>query len=193
MKFTCLAILAAAGIVSAKAQPVEKRESTCIGFDECPTEFPGPFTDGKYPSSYPAGEELAFPSDFHWGVGTAAYQIEGGYNQDGRGASIWDTYTGANTVGMPGSTCKEAPCPVHGNQGLKGATGNVANDHYNKWEEDVATMKALGIPEYRFSFSWPRIVPTGVLGKDREGLNKKGLQFYHNLVDELIANDITPV
>eukprot|EP00121_Abeoforma_whisleri_P013729 Awhi_evm2s12671 len=94
---------------------------------------------------------------------------------------------------MPGSTCKEAPCPVHGNQGLKGATGNVANDHYNKWEEDVATMKALGIPEYRFSFSWPRIVPTGVLGKDREGLNKKGLQFYHNLVDELIANDITPV
>ena len=60
-------------------------------------------------------------------LGTAAYQIEGAYNEDGRGASIWDTFSGANTVGMPGSACSEMPCSVNSIQGIKGATGNVAN------------------------------------------------------------------
>lgn len=68
-------------------------------------------------------------------LGTASYQIEGAYNEDGRGASIWDTFSGANTVGMPGSVCKATPCPVNSVQGIRGATGNVANNHYHKYKQ----------------------------------------------------------
>ncbi|KNC76787.1 hypothetical protein SARC_10731 [Sphaeroforma arctica JP610] len=178
---------------ASEASSETSSDGTCIGFDVCPTEFPQPFYPGEYPSTYVLDSNVTFPDTFEWGVGTAAYQIEGAYNQGGRGASIWDTYTGANTVGMPGSVCKEAPCAVNSAQGIKGATGNVANDHYNKYLDDVATMKALGVPEYRFSIAWPRVIPTGVLGNDREGLNEEGLQFYHNLIDALIEADIKPV
>ena len=99
---------------------------TCPGFDKCPTVWPLPY-DGDYPTSYPYTGGHSFGDDFTWGLGTAAYQIEGAYNEGGRGASIWDTFSGANTVGMPGSVCKAMPCPVSSVMKVPGATGNVAS------------------------------------------------------------------
>mmetsp|Transcript_94327 Transcript_94327/g.262487 ORF Transcript_94327/g.262487 Transcript_94327/m.262487 type:complete len:705 (+) Transcript_94327:94-2208(+) len=161
----------------------------CPGFAVCPTEFPLPYT-GKYPDSYPYKPGRFFPAGFRWGLGTAAYQIEGAYQQDGRGASIWDTFSGANTVGMPGAVCKRAPCPVSSVMGIKGATGNVANDFYNKYKEDIAMMASMGLKNYRFSIAWPRVVPTGVF---EDGVNREAVQFYHNVIDELVASGIEPV
>ena len=73
---------------------------------------------------------------------------------------------------------------------LAGATGNVANNHYHKYKDDVAMMKAIGLKYYRFSVAWPRIIPTGFL---KDGVNQEGIQFYHNLLDELIHSGITPI
>ena len=84
-----------------------------------------------------------FPDGFYWGTATASYQIEGAWNEDGKGQSIWDTY--AHTPGKI----------------KNGDTGNVANDHYHRYKEDVALMKDLGATAYRFSISWPRIFPEG--------------------------------
>lgn len=110
-----------------------------------------------------------FPADFIWGCATAAYQVEGAAHEDGRGESIWDRY-----------------CSVPGNI-LNGDTGEVACDHYHRYKEDVALMKHMGIQAYRFSLSWPRIMPQG------QGLtNEKGLAFYSSLVDELLAAGIVP-
>ena len=81
---------------------------------------------------------LQFPKDFLWGVSTAAYQIEGAWNEDGRGLSIWDTFSH-----IPGRT-------------RNNDTGDVACDHYHRWRDDVALMRELGIGAYRFSISWPR-------------------------------------
>jgi len=163
----------------------------CPGFSSCPssTSFPLPY-NGTYPQTYPYAKGRFFPRNFSWMLGTASYQIEGAYNEDGRGASIWDTFSGANTVGMPGSVCKSAPCAVNSVQGIKGATGNVANDHYHKYAQDVAVLSQLGLNTYRFSIAWPRIFPTG----DSSGKpNAKGVQFYHNLIDALVAAKITPI
>ena len=107
--------------------------------------------------------DLQFPDDFVWGVATSAYQIEGGWNEDGRSPSIWDIF--AKT---PGKT-------------KNGATGDVACDHYHRWPEDVALMREMGIQTYRFSVSWPRILPDG---KGR--INQAGLDFYSRLVDGLL-------
>jgi beta-glucosidase len=110
-----------------------------------------------------------FPQGFLWGSATAAYQVEGAYNEDGRGPSIWDTFSHT-----PGKT-------------NNGDTGDVANDHYHRYKEDVQLMKALGLKTYRFSVSWPRIFPQGT-GTP----NPKGLDFYNRLVDVLLANNIQP-
>ena len=112
---------------------------------------------------------LEFPRGFHWGLGTSAYQIEGAWNADGKGKSIWDTYT-------------HTPGKIR-----NGDTGDVANDHYRLYEEDVRLMKDLGATAYRFSVSWPRIFPEGT-GQ----ANAKGLDFYSRLVDELKAAGIEP-
>jgi beta-glucosidase len=111
-----------------------------------------------------------FPADFVWGVATSAYQIEGAWNEDGRGESIWDRF--AHT---PGRT-------------RDGATGDVACDHYHRWPEDVAIMKSLGIQAYRFSVSWPRILPEG-----RGKVNQMGLDHYSRLVDGLLEAGIRPI
>ncbi|HWS57867.1 MAG TPA: family 1 glycosylhydrolase, partial [Actinotalea sp.] len=111
-----------------------------------------------------------FPADFLWGAATASYQIEGAVAQDGRGPSIWDTFSHT-----PGAT-------------LDGDSGDVAADHYHRMVEDVALMKDLGLQAYRFSVAWPRIQPTGT-GEP----NAAGLAFYSRLVDELIAAGIRPV
>jgi beta-glucosidase len=110
-----------------------------------------------------------FPKGFFWGVATSAYQIEGAANEDGKGKSIWDTY--AHTPGKI----------------RDGSTGDVANDHYHLYKEDVKLMKMLGAKAYRFSIAWPRIFPNGT-GEP----NPKGLDFYSRLVDELVAAGIEP-
>jgi beta-glucosidase len=110
-----------------------------------------------------------FPKDFFWGTATSAYQIEGAWNEDGKGPSIWDTY--AHTPGQ-----------------IKGGdTGDVANDHYHRYQEDVALMADVGANAYRFSIAWPRIFPEGT-GTP----NARGLDFYSRLVDELLARGIEP-
>jgi beta-glucosidase len=113
--------------------------------------------------------DLTFPDGFRWGVATAAYQIEGSPDADGKGKSIWDTY--AHTPGKMEN----------------GDTGDVANDHYRRYKEDVAVIKDLGASAYRFSISWPRIFPSG-MGTP----NLKGLDFYSRLVDELLGAGIEP-
>ena len=111
-----------------------------------------------------------FPDDFTWGAATASYQIEGAYNEDGRGLSVWDTFS-------------REPGKVFG-----GHTGDVACDHYHRTGEDIALMKELGLKHYRCSIAWPRILPDG------EGqVNQKGLDFYSRLVDDLLAADIEPL
>ena len=111
-----------------------------------------------------------FPEDFKWGVATSSYQIEGATNVDGRGESIWDRF-----------------CATEGKV-ANGENGDIACDHYNLFAEDVALMKSLGVSTYRFSLAWPRLFPNG--DKQRE---QRGFDFYNRLIDELIANDITPV
>jgi beta-glucosidase len=112
----------------------------------------------------------AFPAGFLWGVATAAYQIEGAVAQDGRGESVWDTF------------CRQ-PAVIR-----DGHTGEVATDHYHRWEQDVALMADLGITAYRFSVAWPRVQPDG-----SGPANTVGLDFYDRLTDALLAHGITPV
>ena len=111
-----------------------------------------------------------FPDGFLWGAATAAHQIEGSPLADGAGPSIWTRF--AHTPGMT----------------LNGDTGDVACDHYNRWKQDVAMMRELGLKAYRFSVSWSRILPEGI-GR----VNQAGIDFYSNLVDELLANGIEPL
>ncbi|ARQ67664.1 GH1 family beta-glucosidase [Streptomyces marincola] len=110
-----------------------------------------------------------FPRGFFFGAATASYQIEGAFDEGGRGPSIWDTY------------CRE-PGRV-----ADGATGDVACDHYHRYREDVALLRDLGVDSYRFSIAWPRVQPRGS-GK----ANAEGLDFYDRLVDELLASGIAP-
>ncbi len=111
-----------------------------------------------------------FPDGFLWGVSTSAYQIEGATCVGGRGQSIWDAF------------CRQ-PGRI-----LGGDNGDIACDHYNRFAEDVSLMAELGLPAYRFSVSWPRIIPQG-----RGPVNGEGLGFYDRLVDRLCAAGITPL
>ena len=131
---------------------------------------------GFYPHTY-TYDVAGFPEGFVWGLGTAAYQVEGGWNEGGRGPSIWDTYSGAD-----GS----APNPM---MEAIGDTGAVACDHYHRWSSDVALMAGLGLRHYRFSISWPRLLPNGTLAG---GINEQGVAFYSALIDALLAHNITP-
>ena len=120
-------------------------------------------------STTTAPRARTFPDGFLWGSATASYQVEGAVNEDGRGPSVWDTFSHT-----PGKT-------------VKGATGDVADDHYHRYKDDVQLMKSLGVKTYRFSIAWPRVFPNG------DGApNPKGLDFYNRLVDELLAHEIQP-
>ncbi|MGE5830671.1 MAG: GH1 family beta-glucosidase [Micromonosporaceae bacterium] len=112
----------------------------------------------------------ALPPGFGWGVATSAYQIEGATDEDGRGRSIWDTFTHE-----PGNIADDS-------------TGDVACDHYHRYGEDVALMAELGVSAYRFSIAWPRIQPDGT-----GPANPRGIAFYDRLVDTLLARGIEPV
>jgi beta-glucosidase len=111
----------------------------------------------------------SWPEGFVWGAATAAYQIEGAVHEDGRGESIWDRFS-------------HTPGRVR-----DGATGDVACDHYHRYPADIALMSELNLGAYRFSVSWPRVIPEGT-----GPVNESGLDFYDRLVDGLLASDIAP-
>ena len=112
---------------------------------------------------------MSFRKDFVWGAATASYQIEGGYNADGKGLNIWDEFT--HTEGKIAND----------------SSGDIACDHYHRYKEDVKLMHELGIKAYRFSLSWSRIIPDGT-----GAVNPKGIAFYNNLIDELLKYGIEP-
>lgn len=109
------------------------------------------------------------PEDFVFGVATSAYQIEGATSEDGRGPSIWDTF------------CRES------GRIKDGSSGDVACDHYHRWEGDLDLIKSLGVDAYRFSVAWPRVQPDG-----KGEVNQKGLDFYERLVDGMLARGLEP-
>lgn len=118
------------------------------------------------------GGELSrdlFGKDFKWGVSTAAYQIEGGYDADGKGLSIWDAYTDRK------------------NKVLNGHHGKIACDFYNRYQDDLSLVKKLNIPNFRFSTSWSRIMPEG-----SGSVNQKGIDFYNKIIDTCLENGTDP-
>ncbi|MGA7859283.1 MAG: GH1 family beta-glucosidase [Terracidiphilus sp.] len=123
----------------------------------------------KFAFGEPEPTTMHFPKGFLWGCATAAYQIEGGAKADGRGPSVWDTFSHT-----PGKT-------------YHGETGDVADDSYHLYKEDIQLLKALGVGGYRMSISWSRVFPKGT-GKP----NALGLDYYNRVVDELLANNIVP-
>ncbi|KAL5720900.1 beta-glucosidase [Ranunculus cassubicifolius] len=113
-----------------------------------------------------------FPENFTFGTSSAAYQFEGAYNEDGRGPSIWDTYTHR-----------------HPERIRDGSNGDVAVNQYHSYKEDVALLKDLGLDAYRFSISWSRVLPNGKLSG---GVNKKGIQYYNKLINEILSKGMQP-
>ena len=112
-----------------------------------------------------------FPEDFMWGASTSAYQIEGGWDADGKGPSIWDKFTHAG-----------------GNSYLN-HTGDIACDSYHKTDEDVQLLKNLGVGYYSFSISWSRVLPKGTVDE----VNQAGVKYYNKLIDSLLENNMTPM
>jgi beta-glucosidase len=112
---------------------------------------------------------LSFPKGFTWGAATAAYQIEGAWDEDGKGESIWDRFS-------------HTPGKIE-----TGETGDITCDHYHLWRQDVALMKEIGLKAYRFSIAWTRVLPNG-----RGDVNQAGLDFYNRLVDALLEANIEP-
>ncbi|HYN94309.1 MAG TPA: GH1 family beta-glucosidase [Pilimelia sp.] len=154
-------IAAAAAVPAATVLPLA---AGCTS-DGDPSGGPTPGATGSSP---PAGGP--FPAGFGWGAATSAYQIEGAAREDGRGPSVWDTFS------------RES------GRVRNGDTGDVAADHYHRYVQDLDIMKSLGLTSYRFSISWPRVQPTG-----RGNANVKGLDFYKRLVDGLHQRGIKPM
>ncbi|KAE9546689.1 hypothetical protein FO519_010099, partial [Halicephalobus sp. NKZ332] len=115
--------------------------------------------------------EYSFPADFKFGVATSSYQIEGAYKAEKKGPSIWDIYT-------------HKPNKIRNND-----TGDIACDSYNNYQRDVDMLKELGVKEYRFSISWPRIFPDGT----NATVNEDGVEYYNNLINALLDAKIDPI
>ncbi|WCJ18992.1 beta glucosidase 17 [Euphorbia peplus] len=113
-----------------------------------------------------------FPKDFMFGAASSAYQIEGSANTNGRKPSIWDTFTKQNSIKI-----------------LDHSSGDVAEDFYHRYKEDITLMKEIGFNSFRFSISWSRILPNGRVGG---GVNKEGVKFYNSLIDQLLSQGIEP-
>jgi beta-glucosidase len=131
--------------------------------------MPDPAREMNRPVIAPPAASAAFPPGFHWGVAAAAPQVEGAAHEDGKGLSIWDVF--AKKAGT-----------VHNGDNL-----DVACDHYHRYQEDLDLMAAFGVKNYRLSLAWPRILPEGV-----GPVNRRGLDFYHRLIDASLARGITP-
>jgi beta-glucosidase len=114
---------------------------------------------------------MALPSNFEWGFATASYQIEGAVSEDGRGPCVWDSYTHLTS------------------SRTSGANGDIACDHYHRYEEDLDLLVKYGAKAYRFSVSWSRIIP---LGGRNDPINEAGIAWYSRLIDELLSRGITP-
>jgi 6-phospho-beta-glucosidase len=112
---------------------------------------------------------MKFPKDFFFGAASASYQVEGAWNEDGKGVTNWDVFSK-----IPGKT-------------FEGTNGDVAIDHYHRYKEDIKLMAEMGLDSYRFSISWARIIPDG-----RGEVNEKGIEFYNNLIDECLKYGIVP-
>ncbi|WP_214716132.1 GH1 family beta-glucosidase [Exiguobacterium sp. s151] len=112
---------------------------------------------------------MKMPNNFLFGAASASYQVEGAWNEDGKGLSNWDVFSK-----IPGKTFEDT-------------NGDVAVDHYHRYKEDIALMAEMGLESYRFSISWPRVFPNGT-GE----VNEKGLEFYNNLIDECLKHNIVP-
>ncbi|CAH1258259.1 LCTL [Branchiostoma lanceolatum] len=136
------------------------------------TAYCAEYDYGAYDPTRDSFRTGTFPDGFIWSTATASYQIEGGWNASGKGESIWDRFS-------------HTPGKVD-----RGDTGDVACDSYNKYREDVQLMKNLGLRYYRLSLSWPRIFPDGTRAG---GVNQAGVDYYNNVIDELLANGITPM
>jgi beta-glucosidase len=121
------------------------------------------------PQSALVNSDISFPHNFYWGTATAAYQIEGAWNADDKGESIWDRF-------------------AHAPEKIKnGDTGDIACDSYHRWREDIALMRVMNLNSYRFSISWPRVQPSGF-----GPANSKGIDYYSRLVDALLEAKIRP-
>ncbi len=143
--------------------------SACTVSNAARTADPAPVLPMARTPQFEPSAEVQFPKNFFWGASTAAYQIEGGWNADGKGESIWDRF--AHTPG----------------EIRNGDTGDIACDSYDRWREDVALARAMNLNSYRFSISWPRLQPEGA------GLaNSKGVDYYSRLVDALLEARIRP-
>jgi beta-glucosidase len=140
--------------------------SGCSGSSKASTSA----SSGAPPRQFDRPSEITFPKGFFWGTATAAYQIEGAWNVDGKGESIWDRF--AHTQGKI----------------KNGDTGNVACDSYHRWREDIALMRAMNLNSYRFSIAWPRIQPSG-----SGTANPQGLDHYSRIVDALLEARIRPL
>jgi beta-glucosidase len=134
------------------------------------SQAPAPTAATSAAPTAEAAGAMRFPAGFLWGVATSAYQIEGAAQEDGRGESVWDRFSHT-----PGRTRNRD-------------TGDVACDHYHRYEQDLDLMQELGFQTYRFSIAWPRVLPTGA-----GPVNQKGLDFYRRLVEGLLKRDIRPM
>jgi len=155
----------AAGIAAALPAGVL---SGCSASSKAGTANSVPLASSR-PRQFDDSSEILFPRNFFWGTATAAYQIEGGWNEDGKGESIWDRFSHT-----PGKI-------------KNGDTGDVACDSYHRWREDIALARAMNLNSYRFSISWPRIQPSG-----SGPVNSKGIDYYSRIVDALLEARIRP-
>src|SRR5215471_12609546 len=131
---------------------------------------PGRVLAGELPQAPMKFAPFEFPPEFIFGAATAAYQIEGAWNEDGKGESIWDHFVHYQSKKIKNHE-----------------TGDVADDFYHRYESDLSLMKQMNIPAFRFSLSWPRIIPAGT-----GTINQRGIDFYHRVIDTCLEKNIEP-